>query len=90
MTWGGPMLVTRLHRPLPPVLAYWRSIGCMVTRMPAAVYIWLDRAAYLAFLDSDLGRALGNHPNIANLRMRDYAVDEAPTQVTRGMSVPVS
>lgn len=53
------------------------------------VYIWSDRAAYLAFLDSDLGRALGTHPNIADLTMRDYAVDEAPTQVTHGMSVAV-
>ncbi len=53
------------------------------------VYIWSDRAAYLAFLKSDLGQALGNHPNIANLTMREYAVDEAPTQVTRGMSVAV-
>ena len=53
------------------------------------VYIWSDRAAYLAFLDSELGRALGTHPNIANLSMRDYAVDETPTQVTRGMSVAV-
>ena len=53
------------------------------------VYIWSDRAAYLAFRDSDLGRALGTHPNIANLTMRDYAVDEAPTAVTRGMSVAV-
>jgi hypothetical protein len=53
------------------------------------VYIWSDRAAYLAFLDSDLGRALGHHPNIANLTMRDYALDEAPTQVTHGMTVAV-
>ncbi len=53
------------------------------------VYVWSDRPAYLAFLDSDLGRALGDHPNIANLTMRDYAVDETPTQVTRGMSVAV-
>ena len=53
------------------------------------VYVWADRAAYLAFLDSDLGRALGTHPNIANLTMRDYAIDDAPTQVTRGMSVAV-
>jgi hypothetical protein len=53
------------------------------------VYVWSDRAAYMAFLDSDLGRALGTHPNIANLTMRDYAIDDAPTQVTRGMSVAV-
>ena len=53
------------------------------------VYIWSDRRAYLAFMDSDLGRALSDHPNIANLTIRDYAVDEAPTQVTRGMPVAV-
>ena len=53
------------------------------------VYVWSDRAAYLAFLDSDLGRALGTHPNIANLTMRDYAIDDASTQVTRGLSVAV-
>ncbi len=53
------------------------------------VYIWSDRAAYLAFLDSDLGRAFGNHPNIAHPTMRDYALDEAPTQLTRGMPVAI-
>jgi Putative mono-oxygenase ydhR len=53
------------------------------------VYVWTDRAAYLAFLDSDLGRALGSHPNIAELTMRDYAVDETPTQMTRGMAVAI-
>lgn len=53
------------------------------------VYIWSDRAAYLAFLDSDLGRAFGRHPHIVNPTMREYAVDEMPTQVTRGMSIAV-
>lgn len=53
------------------------------------VYVWSDRAAYLAFLDSELGRGLDQHPNIANLTMRDYSVDEAPTQVTNGMPVAV-
>jgi len=65
--------------------------------MPAAiadirggVYIWSDCAAYLAFLESDLGRALGTHPNMADLTMRDYAVDDEPTNVTRGMPVAVA
>lgn len=53
------------------------------------VYVWSDREAYLAFLDSDLGRALGDHPNIADLTMRNYGVDDAPTRVTRGLSVAV-
>jgi hypothetical protein len=49
------------------------------------VYVWTDREAYLTFLDSELGRVLGTHPNIADLAMREYAVDEAPTRVTRGL-----
>lgn len=58
--------------------------------MRGGVYIWTDRAAYLAFLDSDLGQALGTHPNMTSLTMRDYAIDEAPSQTTRAPSVPVS
>jgi hypothetical protein len=50
------------------------------------VYIWRDQGAYRAFLSSDLGRAVGSHPNIGGLTMKDYAVDEAPSRVTRGLS----
>src|SRR5215469_4058689 len=53
------------------------------------VYLWRDKAAYGAFLASDLGKAVGSHPNIAGLTMRDYAVDEAPTRVTRGLAAVV-
>jgi hypothetical protein len=49
------------------------------------VYLWTDKAAYEAFLSSDMGRTVGSHPNIADLTMKDYAVDEAPTRVTRGV-----
>jgi N-acetyl-1-D-myo-inositol-2-amino-2-deoxy-alpha-D-glucopyranoside deacetylase len=48
------------------------------------VCLWEDKSAYGAFLASDLGKAFGSHPNIADLTMRDYAVDEALTRVTRG------
>jgi len=53
------------------------------------VYLWQDKAAYLAFLASDLGKAVGSHPNIAGLTARDYAVDEAPTRVTHGIPAEV-
>lgn len=53
------------------------------------VYVWSDRAAFVAFLQSDLGRGLASHPHIAGLTVRDFAVDEAPTRVTRGLAVPV-
>ena len=49
------------------------------------VQLWTDRDPYLTFLDSALGRALGIHPNIADLTLREYAVDQAPTEVTRGL-----
>lgn len=48
------------------------------------VYLWEDKAAYAAFLASDLGKAIRSHPNIADLTIRDYAIDEAPTWVTQG------
>jgi hypothetical protein len=48
------------------------------------VYLWTDRDAFQTFLGSVLGRALSTHPNIAGLAFREYAVDEAPTRVTRG------
>src|SRR5215469_6104156 len=53
------------------------------------VYLWQDKAAYEAFLASELGKAVGSHPNIAGLTMRDYAVDEAPTRVTHGIPAEV-
>lgn len=53
------------------------------------VYLWVDKAAYEAFVASDLGRAVGSHPNIADLTMQDYAVDEEPTRVTRGVPAAV-
>ena len=48
------------------------------------VHVWEDKAAYEAFLASDLGGAVRSHANIAGLTMRDYGIDEAPTRVTRG------
>lgn len=48
------------------------------------LYLWEDRAAYEAFLASDLGKTIRSHPNVADLTMRDYAIDEALTRVTQG------
>ena len=46
------------------------------------VYVWDDEPAFEGFLASDLGRAVRSHPSIADLTMRVYTVDEAPTRVT--------
>ncbi len=48
------------------------------------VYLWEDRAAFDAFMASDLGQALGSHPNMADLTIRHYGVDDEATRVTRG------
>jgi hypothetical protein len=53
------------------------------------IYVWTDRDAYRAFLDSGLSQAWSVHPNIADLQKRDYGVDEAPTRVTRGLMAAV-
>jgi hypothetical protein len=54
------------------------------------VYVWDDRPAFDGFLASDLGRAVRAHPNIADLTIRTYAVDEAPTRVTFGSTSSTS
>jgi hypothetical protein len=50
----------------------------------------VDRAAFEAFLGSNLYQGIASHPNIADLTMRDYAVDEEPTRVTRGLPAAVA
>ncbi len=49
------------------------------------VYLWADERAYRDFLGSDLGAALAAHANIDGLTMRDWAVDDQPTSITRGV-----
>lgn len=53
------------------------------------MYLWENEGAYQAFLASELGKGVGSHPNIAELTMKDYAVDETPTRITRGAPAPV-
>lgn len=49
------------------------------------VCLWQDKAAYDAFLNSDLARAFSAHPDITDLTMHGYAIDETPTRTTRGL-----
>ena len=50
------------------------------------IYTWRDRAAFRAFAESDFAKSLLSNPNITNVSMRDFAVLEGPTRVTRGLS----
>ncbi|MGE4635830.1 MAG: YdhR family protein [Arenicellales bacterium] len=49
------------------------------------VYIWEDRDAYEAFLNSELFSMVGSNPALANIASKDFDVIEGPTRVTRGL-----
>jgi heme-degrading monooxygenase HmoA len=49
------------------------------------VYTWKDRAAFQAFLQSDLAKVAFDNPSVVDVTMRDYAVLEGPTKITRGL-----
>ncbi|MBE0609592.1 MAG: YdhR family protein [Dehalococcoidia bacterium] len=51
------------------------------------VYTWTDRDAFAAFAAGDLAGAVVTHPNFSDVTIRDFAVLEAPTRVTRGLAV---
>lgn len=57
------------------------------TNTYGGVYLWHDRAALEAFQQSDLFRAVTQHPHLANFIVRDFPVLAAPTLVTRGCPV---
>ena len=48
------------------------------------VYVWLDKAAFDRFLASGAMAALASHANVADLTIREYAVDETPTTIDHG------
>ena len=49
------------------------------------VYTWDDRSAFRAFTASELANAVVTHPNFTELVIKDFAVLEGPTRVTRGV-----
>ncbi len=49
------------------------------------VYTWQDRAAFQAFIQSDLAKMALNNPSVVDVTVRDYAVLEGPTKITRGL-----
>lgn len=50
------------------------------------VHVWADKASCDRFLASDLAAMLAGHPNVADLSIKEYGIDEAPTGTTRGMA----
>jgi hypothetical protein len=48
------------------------------------VYLFRDEDAFAAFASSELAAGVADHPNLADVTMRDFGVIDAPTEVTRG------
>lgn len=51
------------------------------------VYVWIDKAACEHFLASDLAAMIAGHPNVRDLTIKEYGVDETPTGTTRGTAL---
>ena len=49
------------------------------------VYLWKDREAMEAFIHSDIVKAIAADPTLANLTLKDYAIAEDLSRVTRGI-----
>ena len=49
------------------------------------VYLFEHRDAFEAFASSDLAAAVRNHPNLADVTMKDFGVLESPSRVTHGL-----
>ncbi len=56
------------------------------TNTYGGVYVWRDREAMEAYAASDIFKAMAANPHLADVTMRDFAVLEGPTRVTRGMA----
>jgi heme-degrading monooxygenase HmoA len=57
----------------------------LATNTYGGVYTWRDRGAWEAFIKSEIFRAVGAHPNLANITSRDFVVIEGPTRITNGL-----
>ena len=54
------------------------------TNTYGGVYVWRDREAMEAYKQTDIFKGIGNNPYFANIAVKDFAVMESPTRVTRG------
>ena len=56
------------------------------TNTYGGVYVWQDREAMEAYKDTDIYEGMMANPHFKDVSVRDFAVLEAPTRVTRGMA----
>ena len=60
------------------------------TNTYGGIYVWRDREAMEAYKESDIYRGMATNPCFADLSVKDFAVLEGPTRVTRGPAAGVA
>jgi hypothetical protein len=54
------------------------------TNTYGGVYVWQSRAALEGYKETDIYKGLMANPHFENVQVRDFAVLEGPTRITRG------
>ncbi len=54
------------------------------TNTYGGVYVWQDREAMEGYAETDLFKGMAANPYLEGLTVRDFAVLEGPTRITRG------
>ena len=54
------------------------------------VYVWQSREAMENYKESDIYKGMATNPHFADATVKDYAVLEGPTRVTRGPAAGVA
>jgi len=54
------------------------------TNTYGGAYVWQDREAMEAYKQTDIYKGMQANPHFKNIAVKDFAVMESPTRVTRG------
>lgn len=60
------------------------------TNTYGGVYLWNDREAMEAYKHTDIYKGMLANPHFENVRVKDFAVLENPTRITRGPASTVT
>lgn len=56
------------------------------TNTYGGLYVWRDRQAMKAYEKTDIFKALSTNPHFENVSVKDFAILESPTHITRGLA----
>jgi heme-degrading monooxygenase HmoA len=56
------------------------------TNTYGGAYIWQDREAMKAYAETDIYKGMATNPHFEGVTVKDFAVLENPTHITRGLA----